>query len=316
MDNFGRFIFEINGAPQKKGWFRKTKSHLAFYENAIVIDEFGDHTEIFKRNITNVYYSAPMVGDYECVTVKVDYYDEEELLRTYTLDEATWNGIFAHVDKVLDCEWYEFREQKLKQPEYVKWFNAINAVIALAGESDAELFGAYIKLPGAAADVRKSLFESWEINVRQDLLDRFETLYEGRSAKQAQEIIDEIIKNGGDPNNLKEDSRHHLEWMQSRYAVAWDLGRMILIASQGFIADFLTYDEAVAYCVKAGKKLQQLFHSWDEVFHHYMQGYIYWSGDDPEDDESEAYQRIGIYNWLKTLPKSPYRIYWDTKMEK
>jgi hypothetical protein len=60
---------------------------------------------------------------------------------------------------------------------------------------------------------------------------------------------------------------------------------MIWIASQGYLADYLSHDEAVAYCVKAGKKLQSLFNSWDEMFHHYMQGYIYWSKDDPDDGE-------------------------------
>jgi hypothetical protein len=39
MEKFGKLIFEIEGTPQKKGWFKKTKSNLAFYENGIVINE-------------------------------------------------------------------------------------------------------------------------------------------------------------------------------------------------------------------------------------------------------------------------------------
>ena len=50
------------------------------------------------------------------------------------------------------------------------------------------------------------------------------------------------------------------------------------------------------------------------LFHHYMQGYIYWSGEDPDDEESEAHQRIEIYKWLKSQHKSPYKINWHTKL--
>ncbi|MDR0441469.1 MAG: DUF1266 domain-containing protein [Candidatus Accumulibacter sp.] len=312
-EKLGRLIFEIDGKPQRKGLFKK-KSHLAFYKNGIVIDELGDHIEILKKNIANVYYSAPTVGDYDCVTVEIDHYDEGAI-DTYPFDETTWDGIFARVDRLLDYEWNEFRKQKSELPDHIKWFNAVNAVSALSGEGDAELFGGDVKSPEVAVAVREALFECWEVNIRQDLLNWFEKLYAGRSAKQAQEIIDEITSEGGNPKNLNESSLHYLEWMQSKYAIAWDMGRMIWIASQGYLADYLSHDEAVAYCVKAGKKLQSLFNGWDEMFHHYMQGYIYWSEDDPDDEECEAYQRICIYNWLKTLPKSPYRIYWDTKLE-
>jgi hypothetical protein len=47
-----------------------------------------------------------------------------------------------------------------------------------------------------------------------------------------------------------------------------------------------------------------------------MQGYVFWAGEDPKDEESETYQRLKIYEWLKTLPKPPYRIYWYTDLEK
>ena len=314
MEKFGKLIFEIEGTPQKKGWFKKTKSNLAFYENGIVINELDDYIEILKRDIVNVHYTAPMVGDYECVTVEIDHYDEGEQ-SVYPLDETTWNGIFARVDKLLDNEWNEFRKPKVELPDNIKWFNAVNAIIALAGEEDAESFGGDVKSPQVALNKREVLFEYWKVNVREDLLDWFEKLYAGRSAQQAQNIIDEIVQAGGDPNKLNESDSRYIEWMQSKYAIAWDLGRMIWIASCGYLADYLSYDETVGYCVQAGKRLQELFYSWDTMFHHYMQGYIYWSGDDVEDKESEAYQRIEIYKWLKSQPKSPYKIDWFTKLE-
>ncbi len=312
--HLGKFIFEIEGKPQKKGWLKKTKSHLAFYEKGIVIEELGDYIEILKKNIANIYYSAPMVGDYDCVTVEIDHFDEGEH-NTYPFDETTWNGISARVDKLLDNEWNDFRKPKTEAPDNVKWFNAVNAVITLSCEGDSELFGGDIKSPEIASNCREDLFEFWSVNVRQDLLDCFEKLYAGRSAEQAKEIIEEIVKSGGDPNKLSEGNRYELEWRQSKNAIAWDMARMIRIASLGYLADYVSYDEAISYCIVAGKKLQGLFHSWDDMFFNYMQGYIYWSGEDPKDEESEAYLRIKIYEWLKKQPKSPYRIYWYTDLE-
>jgi hypothetical protein len=312
-EDLGRLIFEIVGTPQKMGLITG-KSHLAFYENGIAIDELGDHIEILKRNITTVYYSAPMVNDYGCLAVEIDHYDEGAI-DTYTLGDAIWEGVFARVDRLLDCEWYEFRKPKLELPDRVKWFNAVNAVIALSSERDPDLFGGDVKSPDVAMVSREILSKYWRVNVRQDLPDRFTELYEGNPSKDAREIMGTIRNERGNPNNRDEGLRRYLEWMQSEYVVAWDMGRIIWIASLGYLGDYLSYDEAIAHCVMAGKKMQSLFNSWDEMFHHYIHGYIYWSGDDPVDEESEAHQRIAIYHWLKTMPNSPYRISWDTELE-
>jgi hypothetical protein len=277
---FGRLIFEMDGATQKKrGLFgKKSDSHLEIFERGVVIEELGDRMEILKRNIVNIYYSAPMMSDYDCVTVEIDHNNDGEL-NTYPLDEATWPGIFARVDKLLDGEWNEFRKPKTDAPDNVKWFNAVNAVIALVGEGDPELFGGDVKSPEVAVASRDVLYESWSVNSRQDLLDQIESLFAGRS--------------GG---------------------FAWDLARLVWIASLGWHADYLSYEEAVGYCTSAGKRLQSLFGGWDEYFYNYIQGYIYWSGEDHEDEESKAYQRLQIYSWLKSLLRSPYRIDWNMNL--
>ncbi|MDR3315867.1 MAG: DUF1266 domain-containing protein, partial [Coriobacteriales bacterium] len=305
----GRLIFEIEGTPQKKGVFKKTNSHLAFYTEGIIIKELGDVVEIRRRNIANVYYSAPMVGEQECVTVEIDHHDEGGI-DTYPLDEDTWPGIFAQVDRLLNHEWYEFRKTKVELPDEVKWFNAVNAVIALASEGDAELFGGDVKTPAVAVGRRETLYEYWKINVRQDLLDWVVKLEGGRSAKQASEIAQNLIRDGINPDSLSDNAKRELGWSSSNEAIAWDLGRMMWIAAQGYLADYLSYEEAIDCCTKAGKRLQELFGSWDEMFANYMQGYVYWSGDNPNDEDSESHQRLDIYQWLKAQARSPYQIDW------
>ena len=309
----GKVIFELEGKPQKKGWFKQTKSRLAFHEKGIVIEELGDYIIIMKKDIANIYYSAPMVGDYNCLTVEIDHYDEGEL-NTYPFDETTWVGIFDKVDKLLDSEWSEFRKPKVEVPDNIKWFNTVNAVIALACEGDPEIFGGDIKSPEVAVWCREVLYESWEVNIKQDLLVCLKELYEGRSAKQAKEIIAEILKEGGDPNNLSAGSRYELEWGQSKNAIAWDMGRMMWITSLGYLADYLSLSDAIGYCTIAGKKLQSMFSGWDDMFINYMQGYVFWSEDDPKDEESEAYRRLQIFGWLKMFSRSPYNTNWNTQL--
>lgn len=275
IENFGRLIFELEGRPQKTGWFKRTKSHLACYEKGLVINELGDRIEILKKDIPNVYYCAPQISEANCATINIENYQSDGL-NTYPLDEKTWNGIFGLFDRILDNEWSEFRRSKTEQPDNVKWFNMVNAVMNLTNENDHELFGGDLKTSQVSVGNREMLSEFWGVKTKKDLMSRLEDLYDGASA--------------------------------------WDFVRMIWIASCGYLADYLSYDEAIHSCTSAGRALQRLYNSFDEMFDDYMQGYIRWSGDDPEDEESEAWKRMEIYKWLKSLPRSPYCLNWYTKL--
>lgn len=285
--HLGKSILEIEGAPQKKGGLfgRKTKSLITFYEEGVVIEMLGNSTEILKKDIENIYYTVPNVGGHDCITTRIDFYNGD-MLNICTFDETTWHGIFDRVDRLLDNEWNEFRKPKTEVPDKVRWFNAASAIITLVSEADVDIFGGYVKSPDGAETAATSLGNSWKVNKREDLLERLDLLLSECSGEQA-----------------------------GKTTVGWNMVRLIRIASLGYLAGYITFDEALEYCSRAGIIMQSVFGGWDEMFAGYMQGYIDWSGEDPKDEESKAYQRLAIYAWLKTFPKSPYRIDWNTNLE-
>jgi len=78
----------------------------------------------------------------------------------------------------------------------------------------------------------------------------------------------------------------------------------------GFIAGYLPYEKTMDWCFQAATKMQRLYASWDDMMGSYLLGYCFWSGDDLEDEDSEAYCRAYIYEELKKSGKSPYKLNW------
>ena len=48
----------------------------------------------------------------------------------------------------------------------------------------------------------------------------------------------------------------------------------------------------------------------------YVNGYLYWKGDDPEDEDSGSYLIRQIYEQLKADENSPYHLPWDLEFQK
>jgi hypothetical protein len=81
----------------------------------------------------------------------------------------------------LECEW-AFVSEKRDYSETVKWFNACNAVVMIAGEQNPAIFGGTYKNPDDVAGRREVLYESWRINNRNQLLTMLPKLLDGRAA--------------------------------------------------------------------------------------------------------------------------------------
>lgn len=69
-----------------------------------------------------------------------------------------------------------------------------------------------------------------------------------------------------------------LDYYPEKGIMAWDLCRLCNVATWGTIAGYIKYQDAIALCVKAGKKLQENFDSWDDMIDNYLTGLWYWSG--------------------------------------
>lgn len=65
-----------------------------------------------------------------------------------------------------------------------------------------------------------------------------------------------------------------------RGIMAWDLFRVSNLAQWGYMAGYLTYNEALAAAEPAARKLQKNFSSWEEAYDNYVDGHVWWSRTD------------------------------------
>lgn len=59
---------------------------------------------------------------------------------------------------------------------------------------------------------------------------------------------------------------------------AWDLFRVSNLAQWGYLAGFVTYEEALKLVEPAAKQVAQRYSSWDAAYKDYMTGYCAWAG--------------------------------------
>jgi len=79
-----------------------------------------------------------------------------------------------------------------------------------------------------------------------------------------------------------------------RSLIAWDFGRLIMLARWGFSIGFLTEAEAWGWVDRAGAQIEGHFRYWLDVGENYLAGVRFWSKDDERlvDDTQAALDRL------------------------
>jgi hypothetical protein len=158
---------------------------------------------------------------------------------------------------------------------------------------------------------RKVLYDTWQVNTTNDLKTWLDKLYNGRAVKD----YDKMVEKDSIYTFVDEDLIEAIAQAGgSKCLWAWDLQRMILLASLGYLCDYLSWDEAIEYCFEAGLKLQRLYHNWDEFINCYLLGYYFWSEEDLNDETSEGNERKQIYDYYKKLNSNPWQIAWNLEL--
>ena len=90
---------------------------------------------------------------------------------------------------------------------------------------------------------------------------------------------------------------------------AWDYSRAFGLLSAGYLAEYLTREQALNMSLELAKKVQPLYHSWDEFFEGYFKGYEEWS-------EKSSELRRKTYQLIKNYDNSPYNLPWNLELKK
>ena len=93
-----------------------------------------------------------------------------------------------------------------------------------------------------------------------------------------------------------------------RGLLAWDLGRLVAVAGWGYVADYISEQEAWSFIVPAAAQLQQAYQSWEDYGQAYVKGAYAFDANAGADCDPK-------YQMLITDSQSPWRtVPWNTAL--
>lgn len=229
-----------------------------------------------------------------------------------------------------------FEELDVQKPEpladTLRWFNASYALITTLNGGDLSLVAGYEPGSMIESSMKAMLQRDWEVTDAASLTESVDWLLteghnsdaiaylsdSGTEGMTREELIAAMDEGGFDD----EEQIVMLAAFDAREAygdqaiAGWDLSRAMSLLGWGYLAGFYSYEEAMDKSLETALTIQQKFASWDDFMNSYFYGYSYWSGNDPEDAESQAFERRRLYEELKGKDSNPYAVDWNTALQK
>jgi hypothetical protein len=159
------------------------------------------------------------------------------------------------------------------------WINATAAVLTVMTRRMPrhDLLGGAEKSPDSERTTRTILANSWGIESREKLLETLTWLStEGHQAKygEAREIF--LSPGDRDGEEVAFFVKHN-DPLGERGLTAWDQVRLIAVAGWGYLAGFISEQEAWDFVTPAAKTLQRTYKSWNELGQAYYLGTVWWN---------------------------------------
>jgi uncharacterized protein YlaN (UPF0358 family) len=236
-------------------------------------------------------------------------------------------------------------------PETVKWINATKTFYNVANLSSPHLFWpTYSK----KENIINFLINIWDVKNRNEAEETIQNLWEGdydeamfeewqyMNAMTLTEYIEYKSNNKNFDFKLENKSANYYERrffllhaIMQRYSEQGTIARhmftIIQLASMCHSVGYFNYQEALNASLKAAKKIQEKFNSWDDYIDSYFLSEQLCSDeilenplerDELKDGELLNFKnkgtlfRLKIYEWLKREPDSIYNIPWNTELKK
>ncbi|HSB30471.1 MAG TPA: DUF1266 domain-containing protein [Candidatus Sulfobium mesophilum] len=214
------------------------------------------------------------------------------------------------------------QEQKL-------WALATTAVLTESNRRRHDLLGGCERTPEEIKAWQDSLAEWWGVHDRADLLNMLNWIEEGGHRREFDKIARLLLS--VTPETLVEIKRKAASDSSTYYRInrieivlkykdefgeksiaAWDYDRYISLCGWGYIAGYLSEEEAWRRIMPAARLLQKTFDSWIDLGKNHVVGREFWSLEQTQ--KKGAYIRQ-CYERLLTEPSSPWvRLKWNTDL--
>ena len=137
--------------------------------------------------------------------------------------------------------------------------------------------------------------DAWGITDRESALEIIGSLYSGRHHPRY------IAENPNSP------------WGETGI-LGWDLGWLAQVASQSFLAGFISYNEFIELTIPAALILQEHFDSWEQFGENFVHGAAFWLRGNPNAESELAFrsqaQEVFVNYHIETLPPWDLDLSW------
>lgn len=172
-------------------------------------------------------------------------------------------------------------------------------------------FGSQARSVTQVTKRRETLSDSWGINNREDLIETIASmtffghnssfLYDAAlvNSLSASEYKKLLADAEGMDAYMWPYTKQLSEKWGDRGILCWDLFRMSNLAQWGYMAGYITYEEALALIEPAATLLCANFSSWNEAIENYLDGFNWWARLDVLDKDVWQTQRASLYKKIQ-----------------
>jgi hypothetical protein len=199
------------------------------------------------------------------------------------------------------------------------WALATTAIMFELNGARHDLLGGAVAFPGEVESAMRLLSQWWGVDTRDELLGELKWLqFEGHRAdfEALGRVVDAMSEEQfkaaeaaimADPQQLYslQVVRKNHRSLGEQGILGWDLVRFIALCRWGFLAGYLSQQEAWDRIMPAARRLQETFRSWDDLQSNYLIGREYWSLEQTQKN-GERYR--SIFERLSHEQNSPWNM--------
>ncbi len=205
------------------------------------------------------------------------------------------------------------------------WGRAMGSVLIAINDGNVYYFGGYEQTEGNRKAAARILEQSWKITDRATLLvqiqnllaagDRKEYRKEAREMKamSKKQLRTALKQLSGDTLTHYTMVQYNWKKWKKKGLLAWDMCRVSHLVQWGYVAGYITVEEAQALIEPAAGKLAEKFDNWDDVQQNWLDGYALYAAIDAEHPAGTDYEvRQKKYEELKEIQKKGAELYDDS----
>ncbi len=209
------------------------------------------------------------------------------------------------------------------------WALSCAALLTERNHARHDLLGTKYRTPKNIENCKHFLVVSgWDITNKNDLLDSLSWIYDGGhrqgfkmwgekvqtlSTEEYQKLLAEYQSDSEMLNRIKIAAKYYTA-LNDKSLFGWDYSRYICLCRWGYLAGYLTEEEAWEKIIPVAMFIQNKFDSWQDLGQNYLIGRQYWSY---EDTKLCGYLYEDAYLRLLDMPSSPWnKLPWNMNLTK